>query len=196
MVVSAVLRTALTAALVMLSSGCVAPIAIGAAGAAGATAVKATEDRGLSGAASDVQIQAAINERWFKHNVDMFQRVRLSIDEGRVMLTGRAANEDQRADAARLVREVDGVREVFNDIVLDRDATLGDSARDTWISTQLRSALLVDGDVHSTNYSLDVVDGVVYLLGVAHGEAELRRVVDHAKSLSRVRGVVSHVRVI
>ena len=180
-------------AMAISAGGCVAPVVVGAAGA---TAVKATEERGLSGALSDTQIQAAVNELWFKHDLDLYQRIHLTVDQGRVLLTGRAANPDQRVDAVRLVWQVSDVVEVINEITLDNDSSLLDSARDAWIATQLRTALILDRSIHSTNYSIDVVNGIVYLMGVAHGQQELDRVIGHAKALSRVQGVVPHVRLL
>ena len=180
-------------AMAISAGGCVAPVVVGAAGT---TAVKASEERGLSGALSNVQIQARINELWFKQDLDLYQRIHLTVDQGRVMLTGRAANPDQRVDAVRLVWQVQDVTEVINEIAIDNQSSLVDSARDSWIATQLRTALILDQTVHSTNYSIDVVNGVVYLMGVAHGQQELDRVIGHAKELSRVQGVVPHVRVL
>ena len=55
---------------------------------------------------------------------------------------------------------------------------------------------MLDQTVQSSNYSIDVVGGVVYLLGVARDQGELERVIGHAKALAHVQGVISHVRVL
>ncbi len=177
-----------------MATGCVAPVVVGAV--AGTAVVKATEERGLGGALSDAEIHARISELWFKHNVYMYQRINLTVDQGRVLLTGRAADIDQRVDAVKLVWQVPGIVEVINEIAIDNQSLIIDTAHDSWISTKLRTALILDAEVRSTNFSVDVVNGVVYLLGVAHGQTELNRVIGHAKSLSRVQNVVSHVRII
>ena len=174
-------------------SGCAAPLLIGAAGT---TVVKASEERGLTGAFDDAAIHTAISELWFKADLDLYQRMNLTVDDGRALVTGRAATPDQRVNAIRLVWQADGVKEVINDVTVDNQSTVLDSARDSWISTKLRAALLLDSGIHSTNYSIDVVNGVVYLMGVARSRQELNAVVAHAKSLARVQGVVSHVRLL
>ncbi len=178
--------------IVLSSGGCVAPVV----SLAGTVAVKATEDRGIGGAASDLKIQALINDLWLKRDLDMFSRINLSIDQGRVLLTGRAANPEQRMEAVKLCWQADGVKEVINEIAVDTGSTMGDTAHDKWITAKLRTALLLDRDVHSTNYNIDVVNDIVYLLGVAHSQDELDRVIGHAKAIAYVQGVVSHVRVV
>lgn len=173
-------------------SGC-APLVVGGAGTA---AVAASEHRGLKGFASDTQIRASINHLWLQHSLDMTNRIGLTIDQGRVLLTGRAADAQMRLDAVRLVWQVEGVQEVINEIQIDNGAGIVDSARDTWISTQLRTRLTFDGDIHSQNYSIDTVDGVVYLMGVATTQAELDRVIQHARSVANVQRVVNYVRLL
>jgi osmotically-inducible protein OsmY len=72
---------------------------------------------------------------------------------------------------------------------------LTDSAQDIWIATQLKTKLLVDSEVSSINYSIETVNQVVYLMGVAQSQAEIDRVIGHAKNISYVRRVVNYVRV-
>lgn len=181
-----------TLSLTLACGGCVVPVL----GLAGTTAVKATEDRGIGGAVSDLKIQAQINDLWLKRDIEMFSLINLSIDQGRVLLTGRAAKPEQRMEAVRLCWLADGVTEVINEITLDKESTMGDTAHDKWISAKLRAALVLDQDIHNTNYNIDVVNDIVYLLGVAHSQEELDRVIGHAKAIAYVQGVVSHVRVV
>ncbi len=176
----------------LVSAGCVLPVL----GVAGTVAAKATEERGIGGAVSDAGIQIQINDLWLKRDLQMFSRINLSIDQGRVLLTGRAATPDQRMEAVKLCWQADGVTEVINEIAVDNDSTVGDTAHDKWIAAKLRTALVLDKDVHNTNYNIDVVNNIVYLLGVSHSQAELDRVIGHAKAIAYVQGVVSHVRVI
>lgn len=91
----------------------------------------------------------------------------LSVDQGRVLITGRATDTQMRLDAVQLAWKVPGVTEVLNEITVDTQSGITDSARDSWITAQLRTKLLLDADIHSPNYNIDTVNGVVYLLGVA-----------------------------
>ena len=183
---------AVALSILLAEGGCVVPVI----GLAGTAAVKATEDRGIGGAVTDLKIQAQINDLWLKRDLEMFSRVNLSIDQGRVLLTGRAATPEQRMEAVKLCWQADGVTEVINEIAVDNDSTMGDTAHDKWIGAKLRTALLLDKDIHNTNYNIDVVNDIVYLLGVAHSQDELDRVIGHAKAIAYVQGVVSHVRVV
>ncbi|WP_448204243.1 BON domain-containing protein [Azospirillum sp. sgz302134] len=183
------------AAVAGLASGC-APLLLGGAAAGGTAAVAATEHRGLSGFASDAEIQAQINHLWFQHSLDMMRRIDMSVTQGRVLLTGRAADAQMRLDAVRLAWQANGVQEVINEIQVDNQSGILDSARDTWISTQLRTRLTFDSRIHSQNYSIDTVNGVVYLMGLAENQDELDRAIEHARSLPNVQRVVNYVRIL
>lgn len=172
--------------------GC-APLIVGGAAT---TAAVASEHRGLKGFANDTEIRAAINHLWFQHSLALVNRIGLTVDQGRVLLTGRASDAQMRLDAVRLAWQAQGVKEVINEIQVDNESGILDSARDTWITTQLRTKITFDGDIHSQNYSIDTINGVVYLMGTATTQAELDRVTQHARSLANVQRVVSYVRLI
>lgn len=161
------------------------------AGAVGATA--AQTEKGFRRSMSDTEIRIAINDLWLKADEEMFRKVNLQVQEGRVLLSGNVRLPEQRVEAVRLAWRAPGVREVINEIQVNDTSGLGNLARDTWISTQLRSTLLVDKNVSSIDYSIETVNQVVYLMGVAQSQAELDRVLGHAKDIAYVRGVVSYV---
>ncbi len=188
-------RSALTLAAALGLAGALSGCA-GAVVGAGATAgVAAAEERGLDGAVDDTKIRAEINHYWFQHDVEMYRKVGLTISEGRVLLTGVVPTDAGRADAVRLAWQAAGVREVINEIAVRPDGTdLIDDGRDVVISQTLRTRLLFDKEIRNINYSVDVVDGVVYLMGIAQNEGELERVIAHARDISNVKRVVSHVR--
>lgn len=181
------------AAVAVGASGC-APVAV--VGAAGGVAVAASEERGLGGFVSDVEIQTTINKLWLEHSVELHTRLDMTVDHGRVLLTGQAKDAQMRLDAVRLAWQANGVKDVINEIQVGPDTGVADSARDTWISAQIRGRLTFDTTIKSQNYSIDTVNGVVYLMGVAKDQGELQRVVDHARSVANVQRVVNHVRVL
>ena len=185
-----ILIAAALAAAAPLVAGCV-EAAVGA-GAVATTA--AFEERGLRGAASDTAVRARINALWLDHSEEMLRKVDLSISEGRVLLTGLVPTQQMRLDAVRLAWQAEGVKEVINEIQVNNSAGLGTYARDSWITAQLVGKLTIDKRVESINYSVETVDGVVYLMGIAQNQAELDRVQNHARHLNYVRKVVSYVR--
>lgn len=162
---------------------------------AGASAgVTLLEERGLAATYGDAKIRTQINYLWFNHNVEMYRLVGLTIYEGRVMLTGAVPTEAMHDDAVKLSLQASGVREVLDEImVVPGGSGVVDSGRDLLISQKMKYRLLTDKDVTNINYSVDVVGGTIYLMGIAQDDAELARVLAHARDISGVKEVVSHI---
>lgn len=164
-------------------------------GAGTVTGVAAAQDGGLKGAASDLRIQTAISDLWFKYDLETFAKLHLTVEEGRVLITGLVQDPDDRVEAVRLAWQVKGVRQVINEIKISEGEGLKGYARDQWIATRLRTAITFDKEVQSINYSIDTVDGIVYLMGVAQDQMELDKVVETARTIPHVKQVVSYVKV-
>ena len=166
-----------------------------AVGAGAATAVAASEERGLAGTVSDTAIEAQINALLLHRDFETFRKVGVKSYERRVLLTGQVQRPEMRLDAVRLAWQVRGVKEVINEIEVTEAGGTEAYAHDVWISTQLRTKLLIDKEILSINYSVETVGGTVYLMGFARSSEELARVEAHARNLGYVRRVVSYVRV-
>jgi osmotically-inducible protein OsmY len=167
----------------------------GAALGVGASAgVAAAQDRGIGGAFSDTRIKALITDRWFKHDLSIFAKLGLTVNEGRVLITGVVQKPEQRVEAVRLAWQVSGVKEVINEIRVAESTGISGFARDTWITTRLRAEITFDKDIRSVNYSIDTVQGTVYLMGVSRNQAELNRVIQIARTIPDVRQVVSYTK--
>jgi len=177
-------------AIIPILTGCVSA-AIGAGAIATSAAV---QERGLKGGIDDTIIRARINSLWFEHDADMYRLVSLSVVEGRILLTGQVRLPRMRIDAVRLAWKAKGVREVINEIKVTDEGGIISYARDSWISTQLKSKLLFDKKILSINYSIETVNSAVYLMGIAQNRQELNRVTNHARTLKYVKRVVSYVR--
>jgi osmotically-inducible protein OsmY len=175
----------------LAASGCtVWGTAVGA-GAVGATA--AQTEKGFRRSVSDTEIRITINDLWFKADAQMYRKVNLQVQEGRVLLSGNVPKPQQRIEAVRLAWQAPGVHEVINEIVVNDTSSLTNAARDTWITTDLEATLLLDQEVASINYSVATVNQEVFVMGVAQSQAELNRVIGHAKDIAYVRRVVSYV---
>ena len=82
---------------------------IGVAAGAGATlGIAAAKEGGISSAANDLRIQTLIKEKWFSYKVDTFTKLNLTVDQGRVLITGNVQNPDDRVEAVRLAWQVKG----------------------------------------------------------------------------------------
>jgi len=162
-----------------------------AVGAGAMVTTAAIEERGLKGAAKDTLTRIHINELWIE---EMYRKVDLAISEGRVLLTGQVKTQQMRLDAVRLTWRASGVKEVINEIQVTDKGGIGTYIRDSWVTTRLLGTLMFDKKVSSINYSVETVNGVVYLMGIAQNKSELDRVTNHARNLNYVRKVVSYVR--
>ena len=185
----------LTIVSLFLLQGC-APLIIGAGVGAGTAIVAATEERGMGGALTDTEIRTHVSAAWYRHSVDMHGKLALTVREGRVLMAGTLPTEQLHLDAVRLAWEAKGVKEVIDQVTITGEKeTLGDVTRDSWISTKLKSKLVLDGDIASRNYTVVTVGAVVYIMGVAQTQAELNRVTEHARHIGGVKKVVSYARI-
>jgi len=176
--------------LMMGLSGC-AGFLVGAAATAG---VAAFDERGIEQVAIDTQTSTNIRGKLFNRTDDLFKDVGVEVHEGRVLMTGRVPTEEMRADAIKIAWSVDNVADVINEINVSENP-LSDIAKDSWITTKLKSKLTFDGDVLAINYAIETVGGVIYLIGIAQSQEELDRVINHARDVSYVKRVVNHVRI-
>lgn len=173
-------------------SGCAGAV-VGGAATAG---VAAYQERGIAGFTNDTAIEASIVNEWFQFDHALAAKVSVEVYEARALLTGAVTDAQMAADAVRLAWKVKDVKDVLNEIQVVADTSVLDAARDTWISTRLRTELTFDADIYAINYAVETVNGIVYLLGIAQSQGELDRVVRHANAIDYVRKVVSHVRVL
>jgi osmotically-inducible protein OsmY len=176
--------------LLLALPGCVG-LAIGGGAALGVAAAK---EGGISSAAEDLKIKALINDKWFKYDIKTFAKLNLTVNQGRVLLTGIVQNPDARVEAVKLAWQVEGVEQVINEIRVAESDGFPGFVRDEWITTRLRTAMTFDRDVQSINYSIDTVQGTVYLMGVARNQTELDRVIELARTIPNVQQVVSYVK--
>jgi len=163
-------------------------------GAAAVTGVAAAQEGGINRAVSDTKIKLKINEAWFQYNVNIFRKLGTTVNQGRVLVTGVVQDPQHRVEAIRLAWQVEGVKQVINEIRIADSKGITGYVKDKWIKSRLRGALTFDRSVQSINYSIDTVQGVVYLMGVAQNQAELNRVIETARTISGVKQVVSYVK--
>lgn len=173
------------------STGC-ASLFIGAAATGG---IAVAEDRSVGTQIDDATIKIAVSESLFSYNEKLFQDVSIDVTEGRVLLTGKVEDPQDRVEAVRLAWQAEGVKEVINEIQVTDKGGIGSYMTDVRISNELRADLLFDGQVQAINYNVDTVGQIVYLTGIAQNQEELQRVIDTARTISGVKQVVSHVRV-
>jgi osmotically-inducible protein OsmY len=184
--------TLLASTSLLLTSACT-PVGL-AVGAGASAGIASAKEGGVRGAITDTAIKARINDLWFKRDVDMFTKLSLTVENGRVLITGVVQSPEEKLEAVKLAWQARGVKQIINEIQVDQPKTIGAYANDTWIASQLRTRLILDPDIQSINYSIDTVKGIVYLMGVAQSQDELNRVVRVARKIKGVKQVVSYVK--
>lgn len=174
-----------------LLSGCGAVLL----GAGTETAVVVAQERSVGNAVDDAGILLQIKNQFAKQeNKDLLLNVEVKSVEGRVLLTGNVDKPESQVEAVRLVWQVAGVKEVINEIQINDQSSFSNYAQDVWISTQVRSRLLITKNIRSVNFSVITVNQVVYLMGIAQDQSELDRVTHVASTTNKVKKVVSYAR--
>lgn len=178
-------------AISQLISSC-APIVLGAAATGG---VVAAQDRTVGKAVDDTSIKLQITSAFLQKDFEnLFRSVSVEVNEGRVLLTGSVETPEYKAEATRISWQPDGVREVINELQISASGDFKDYAKDSWITTQIKSKLLLDKSIKSINYNIDTVAGTVYLSGIATSQEEMNKMLQIVRSTKFVQNVVNHVR--
>lgn len=151
------------------------------------------QERSIGNAIDDIRIKTELDAKLADNSTGLFLRASTTVVEGRVHLAGYVKSPEDRLTATRLAWTIQGVHQVDDDMeVTDRSGWL-DAAGDFIIKTELAAALVADESIKDVNYSTDVVHGVVYVMGVGQNQAEVDRVLTHARNLSGVKRVENYV---
>lgn len=185
-----IFRSAVALCGTLMLASCGASLAVGTGAVVTRTVL---EERSTMDALQDAEIQLTLNNRFLNHSAELFDDVSTSVIEGRVVLKGSVPRRDQKIEATRLAWETPGVNTVTDELTVKEDSGAVDYVEDAWISNQLRVGLLTDTKVSSVNYTVETVDKVVHVTGIARSRRELTRVIDHAAGIAGVERVISHV---
>ena len=180
----------LISSLLMISS-CVETAVLGSVATVGTVAV---QERTAGQALDDTSIFWKIKQLYLneENSKNLLSGVSIEVIEGRVHLTGSVNSTETRIDAVRLAWKPRGVKEVINEITISNEKSLTSMVQNKWIKGQIASKLLLEKGVRSVNYSIEVVDGVVYLMGIAQDANELNKVTTIASMVKGVKKVVNH----
>jgi osmotically-inducible protein OsmY len=152
------------------------------------------EERSFNNFVEDTIILAQLKNAYFSNNEKIFFNVSVEVTEGRVLLTGSVEQTDERIEATKLAWGIEGVNEVINEIQISNDEGILDFADDLIMKTKINAKLLLDKDILNLNYSVEVVNGIVYLIGIAQSKEELNSVIDISENTYGVQNVINYVR--
>jgi osmotically-inducible protein OsmY len=150
------------------------------------------QERPFDRALSDVSTRAELNTRMLTEDPRLFANVSTTVLEGRVHLAGTVNDEMERQRAQQMAQSLPGVVEVINNIEVTKGGGILATIDDRWISGEVRAAILSDGAIRDSNYTIDTQNNVVYVMGIAQNEVELQKVLNHAARVRGVRQVVNY----
>jgi osmotically-inducible protein OsmY len=188
-------NVALLAVPLIFLQSCLPAAVVGGAGMVG---YGMAQERSIGGAIDDAAIEGEVNALFLSSdNKSLFVDVDVDSVEGRVLLTGTVPDRSARLEAYKLAWRPESVKEVINEIRLEKDKKFSATrlASDSWITAQIESKLLFTDGVASINYSIETIDSVVYIMGIAKTKEELKTVTDIASKVRGVEKVVSHARI-
>ncbi|OBY50101.1 division/outer membrane stress-associated lipid-binding lipoprotein [Aggregatibacter aphrophilus] len=148
----------------MLLQGCVAA-AIGGAAVAGATKV-ATDPRSMGTQLDDETLESRVNSA-IKKDQQIKSEARISVTaySGRVLLTGQVPNENLREVASSLAKGVQNVNDVYNEVRVGPKVDFAQISKDSWITSQIKSKMLVDSKVKTSDVKVVTENNEVFLMG-------------------------------
>ena len=171
-------------------SGC-AGLLVGGAATIGVASI---QERSLKDAATDVEIRLRIEDQLFRADTNnLFAQVGVTVIEQRVLLVGSVSSEILRDRAAEITWRIPKVKEVLNELTVNPNSSLIDSAKDARISIILTGLLLTDAKILDINFSHSVSDQVIYIVGIAQDKEEVKKVIHHARTIRGVKKVISHI---
>ena len=122
-----------------------------------------------------------------------FLSIKTKVLDGRIFITGKVDNPEEKLKITKIAWETSGVRSVRNDIKIREKFNFKQSAKDTLITSQLRAALILNKNIKSANYQIDTYKKNIYIYGIARNRDELEIVVDEANSILDVNKVIASI---
>ena len=177
--------------LFLLIYGC-SPSSILATGG-GTAMVVAEGDRSLGAVVDDATVKINIAAKFLNAGNNLFVDINTTVLEGRVLLTGLVDNQELRIEAVRLVWEIEGVREVINEIEIGNREGIKDYAKDLWINTQARGVAAKTLGLRAVAYNFETINGKIYVAGVTSKPDQLDILIDSLKSIKGVKEITNYV---
>lgn len=174
-------------ALALLLQGCAGVLIAGAGTGVGS----ATDRRTVSTQAKDQTIDMRAAHRIGEtHPLWDDSRIVVITTNGKSLLTGQAPTEEYRAQAEAIVKDVPGVKKIYNEIRLGQPVDMTTRSQDTWITSKVKSTLLAENNFDGTKVKVVTENGEVFLIGLVT-QKEADTAVELARHVSDVKKVVT-----
>ena len=177
----------------LILSGCVG---VSSSGIFGTGVSVALDPRSLGTQIDDSIMQKNLSARVILMDKKYILSVKSKVLDGRIFLTGKVDNPEEKLKLTKLAWETDGVRSVRNDIKIKEIFNFKQSAKDILITSQLKAALILDKEIKATNYQIDTYKKKIYIYGIAITSEEKDKVIDEAREIIDVDGVVASILIV
>ena len=171
-------------------TGCVG---VGSKGVFGTGVSVALDPRTVGTQIDDSIMQKTISAKILAKDKKYFLSVKTKVLDGRIFVTGKVDNPEEKLMITKLAWETKGARSVRNDIKIREEFNFKQSAKDLLITSQLRTALIVNKNIKATNYQIDSYKKKIYIYGIALTSDEKDLVISEAKEILDVEDVIASI---
>ena len=180
----------LTALLLLFLNGCVG---VSSTGIFGTGVSIAMDPRSVGTQIDDSVMQKNVAGRLALRDKNYLLTVKTKVLDGRIFITGKVDNPEEKLQITKLAWETKGVRSVRNDIKIKENFNFKQSAKDLLITSQLRTALIFDKEIKATNYQIDTYKKKIFIYGISLTSEEREKVINEAKEILDVKDVVASI---
>ncbi len=166
---------------------------VGSKGLVGTGVSVAFDPRTVGTQIDDSIMQKTISAKILAKDKKYFLTIKTKVLDGRIFITGKVDNPEEKLQITKLAWESKGVRSVRNDIKIKDKFNFKQSAKDILITSQLRTALIVNKNIKATNYQIDTYKKKIYIYGIALTSDEKDLVISEAKEILDVDDVVASI---
>tara|TARA_A100001015_G_scaffold77353_1_gene85898 strand:- start:331 stop:924 length:594 start_codon:yes stop_codon:yes gene_type:complete len=168
-------------------------VGVGSAGVFGSGVSIAMDPRSLGTQIDDSIMQKNLTAKLLLENKDYIFNVKTKVLDGRIFITGKINTPEEKLYITKMAWELKGTRSVRNDLKIKKDFNFKQSAKDILITSQLRSALILNKNIKSANYNIDTYKKKIYIYGISHTKNERDDVIKEAELILDVEDVIASI---
>ena len=171
-------------------SGCVG---VSSKGLFGTGVSVALDPRTVGTQIDDSIMEKSISAKILSKDKKYLLSVKTKVIDGRIFVTGKVDSPEEKLMITKLAWETKGARSVRNDIKIKEEFNFKQSAKDILITSQLRTAIIVNKNIKATNYQIDTYKKKIYIYGIALTTEEKDLVISEAKEILDVEDVIASI---
>jgi len=120
-------------------------------------------------------------------------KISVKVLDGRIFLAGKVDEPEEKLKITKMAWETKGARSVKNNIIIKQKFSIKNTAIDVLITSQLRTAFILNKKIKAANFNIDTVNKKTYVFGIAHSEEEKREIVQEAKQIVDLKELVTSI---